>query len=769
MLIYASEGWLEAEDQEIIELHRSVKPVVVTAAGGEEFHLQATFCLHGPGSKPRAQVAFSCREIKRALIFTVEGASAGAQLQQGRESLEGLGFVMEPVNLKLSPAMLQVVLHDIPGLVNPRQARTQQAEKQAQMAELQAAVEEDPQGDAGKKAKRRLNVEGRLNEKAVVLRRHLIEQLATDAAGHVDGQALIKLNQELIDRLADAEAAQARERIGYERTAGILAAAEKRIQELEVTLVKVETKSAEALKDKQEILKLESRIEVLSGDLHAAQETLAEHQAEKIQFAEELKATHARAATAENQISRLQADLEEVVSQLDQEKLISHEREAERQVAVSRIKQLEITVQKADAGLQCNRELAERLKVADARISELEKEHEVSLAHAAEARLAHEELAERLAAAAEEMAVLEKDLANAEKKAGLAGQHEARLAEQGSQLEVLENALQVTQAEIDQVRRERKRFEDEAVADKNRINELENTLAEADKEGPGISTVSGASSPGEDLLRLQADLDKAMRAFEAEAESRREVENDLDQAHQMIDALEKALRDSTQNAEQSAAARYAAIGNRQIEELSAKLKRAESQLEQERGDREKHTSVVCEAERRIAELENALRQALDNAGQPVPVSGLPATKPEKPATPSRPLPHELKPAPPKGALFHPDWDLAGLPCKSAEQVVQAWESLFNVQLSLEGYPSQYCTAFLVVVDQGEGKQLYMLFRLKKNQHTLVCVPADPPADDAAMQAAIKAGQQYLRLSGFELEEMATASVVEMLGPFFLDD
>ena len=125
----------------------------------------------------------------------------------------------------------------------------------------------------------------------------------------------------------------------------------------------------------------------------------------------------------------------------------------------------------------------------------------------------------------------------------------------------------------------------------------------------------------------------------------------------------------------------------------------------------------------------------------------------------------MRPAPKRGALFHPDWDLQSLPCDSAEQILQAWASVSNVQLSLEGYPSQYCSAYLVVIKQGRQKQLYLLFNLKEIKHILVCVPATPPKDEASLGKLIGEGQKYLLMSGFDLEKLSAAEIPERLGHY----
>ena len=127
----------------------------------------------------------------------------------------------------------------------------------------------------------------------------------------------------------------------------------------------------------------------------------------------------------------------------------------------------------------------------------------------------------------------------------------------------------------------------------------------------------------------------------------------------------------------------------------------------------------------------------------------------------------MRPAPNKAASFHPDWDLEGLPCKSEKQVVRAWETVFNVQISLEGYPSQYCMAFLIVLRIDDATKLFMLFRLKQNKHTLVCVPAATPNNEEQLQKAIDEGLSFLKKSGFEMEEMPEEYISSSLGGYFL--
>ncbi len=161
-------------------------------------------------------------------------------------------------------------------------------------------------------------------------------------------------------------------------------------------------------------------------------------------------------------------------------------------------------------------------------------------------------------------------------------------------------------------------------------------------------------------------------------------------------------------------------------ELEEQLKFVGAQLEEVRAEQAALAVALAAAERKFAEQQEPLPQRQeDRKARRIPEPVVVAETVAAPrAKSSKPLPHELRPAPKKGALFRPDWDLQGLPCQSSEQVYKAWESAFNVQISLEGYTSQYCMAFLVVLRLGKQKRLYMLYRLKQDKHTLVCVPSE---------------------------------------------
>jgi len=77
-------------------------------------------------------------------------------------------------------------------------------------------------------------------------------------------------------------------------------------------------------------------------------------------------------------------------------------------------------------------------------------------------------------------------------------------------------------------------------------------------------------------------------------------------------------------------------------------------------------------------------------------------------------------------------------------------------------------AFLVVLSLKKQERLFMLFRLRQNKHTLVCVPVKAPEDEAALQKTIAEGLNFLKLSGFEMAEMAVENVDSTLGSYFAE-
>jgi len=247
------------------------------------------------------------------------------------------------------------------------------------------------------------------------------------------------------------------------------------------------------------------------------------------------------------------------------------------------------------------------------------------------------------------------------------------------------------------------------------------------------------------------------------------LEKELDAAHKMIDSLDQMIREKEGSASGWGADQEAEEDHsEEVKELEEKLRHLEIQFEQEKLEQNRLAKEFAATERKLAEQEELLRQAREEKPVAPTVVAEKEGGGETSSQPSRSLPHELRPAPEKGAFFRPDWDLDGLPCKSGKDVLKVWETVFNVQISIEGYPSQYCMAFLVVLRKGKQKKVYLMYRLKLNKHTLVCVPAAPPKDEKSLQKAIDEGLKFLRLSGFEMEELDREHIDGALQSYFVE-
>lgn len=755
MLIYETEGFLEVESKEIKQLYRSTGSVSLHDKGDETYEIQSVLCDYLDNSEQRCRVAFYSKSLKKALIFAVKGPEKKSSWKHGQETLTLLGFQLEEVNLKLSPAMVEVVLQDVPGLLNPAEARKQRAEKAQLLADFQEIFDKAPDSVEGKRAALKLNAEKWLNNRTEELRLLLEELLVSGEAVRSDLDALASQVKDLTVRLETASALAEAERNQREMTESITAAAEKRIKELEEVLVDVETKSSDSLKQKKKIVKLQSHIKALDGDLTTVEAELAKEREKQEQFISDINAAHEQTSLLENELKDAQATLVKNQTLLTEEQTERAQLTESLKASELRIKTLDkelISAEKEAA--QCD-EVARASEDAQAQLAETKQTLQETLD-------LNNALEEKLAAAFELNEVLRENLQETEKDVSDKTRDKEQivaLTEQGKQLD---RKLKSLRDEYDQECSIRKGLEKCVADDNKRIFELETSLAKAMDNTAGLS-VSDNRSDGvaREIDSLKSELREQNQRFNEERKCREELESEIDEAHKLIDSMEKMIRekDAASNSNE----------NQKVQELLKQVEKVEAQLEQERAEQKKLARAVVVAEKKISEQEELLAQGQAEQDErktreTVEVETIAQAR----AKSSKPLPHELRPAPKKGVLFRPDWDLEGLPCQDSGQVFKAWESVFNVQISMEGYPSQYCMAFMVVLRLKKQKRLYMLYRLKDTKHTLVCVPDKTPKDEDSLKKTIKEGLKFLRMSGFELEEMSAEHIDSTLTPYFLE-
>ena len=254
--------------------------------------------------------------------------------------------------------------------------------------------------------------------------------------------------------------------------------------------------------------------------------------------------------------------------------------------------------------------------------------------------------------------------------------------------------------EFDQERSVRKRLERGASEDDRRIAELEQSLKQAEAAAEELKAESEGAEP-----ESSAALDQEMKAltlrFDQEKAAREVLDNELQESHKIIDSLEKMVRETEASGlEVNSRKASAAQDDDRVQELEERLRSLENQLQGETLVKKTLANELASVEKKLAKQEDLLAEASTvKKGQGAVETAAPVES-EKSSKASKPLPHEVRLAPKKGAFFRPDWDLQGLPCSSTGQVFKAWETVFNVQMAIEGYPSQYCMTFIVVLEHG---------------------------------------------------------------------
>jgi hypothetical protein len=106
-----------------------------------------------------------------------------------------------------------------------------------------------------------------------------------------------------------------------------------------------------------------------------------------------------------------------------------------------------------------------------------------------------------------------------------------------------------------------------------------------------------------------------------------------------------------------------------------------------------------------------------------------------------------------GAFFQVDWDLAEIAYDTADNVLEVQQSVNMTQLSLEGFPNQYCTAYIVALQKGTGRQVHVAFRLATSDRVLVYSPPSPPHDQKSYDRAMQEADRFLRVTGIETESL----------------
>ncbi|MBE0597447.1 MAG: hypothetical protein IH614_09270, partial [Desulfuromonadales bacterium] len=256
------------------------------------------------------------------------------------------------------------------------------------------------------------------------------------------------------------------------------------------------------------------------------------------------------------------------------------------------------------------------------------------------------------------------------------------------------------------------------------------------------------------LDSLQEELRQARAASEAERLRRQQMEETQRASEARLAELQLALEQAGSKARIAVAAPPAAVDS-ELPSLREALRQAEAEAELLHLENGRLAAAKALAEQQLAQLQalGPLSEAAAGKSETAPKRlGLGTLMLAK--TDPGPPPHVVRRPPPAGAFFHVDWDLTAIPRQRAADLCEIHQSIGFAQLSIEGYPTQYCNAFIVVVKDGEQKRLFMPFRLSSSNRLLVYVPAEQPSSDGVLAKAMKEANRFLQVVGMETERVS---------------
>jgi hypothetical protein len=179
---------------------------------------------------------------------------------------------------------------------------------------------------------------------------------------------------------------------------------------------------------------------------------------------------------------------------------------------------------------------------------------------------------------------------------------------------------------------------------------------------------------------------------------------------------------------------------RRTTELAEGVRLASERAAAEQQERTRLAAVVRDLERQLAELRRApVRAAAGIVPLPAAAGPAPPVAAPRPSVP--------------GAFFQVDLELAGIDYVAAEEVAELHQGLCMIQLSLEGYPSQYCAGYIIGLQQGRSRQVFVAFRLSASGRNLVYRPTHRPRNQAEYGKALREAIKFLRVVGLETEPL----------------
>lgn len=363
---------IEADESDVMEIHRSVEPVTVACGDRPPSPCQAFVCAIREGERARVHVALEqtdrrCVALYRSDRELVDGESHDVLVAEAIAFAESLGFAMQEVNLRYSKAMREVVIREVrvirrpaappmTGVVDPA-AKRPAAKRQEKEAKPAPEPPRAPSPPSPQPAEPMPKITPAVDTKALEAEARRME--AENTALEREGNARL---EELNARIAEL----GREREEIRRA---LAGKEK---SLEAEIAQLERRKAE---DEQELAKrtaahdaevarLKADIDQLGAELarlgSGESTEVAELTAELSRLTAERERAESSAESAESELrdrlARLSAEWEEVrkASEERQETLardiarMAREKEEAERLGSERVRELEQAVRRGE-------------------------------------------------------------------------------------------------------------------------------------------------------------------------------------------------------------------------------------------------------------------------------------------------------------------------------------------------------------------------------------------------------------------------------------
>jgi hypothetical protein len=758
---------------------------------------------------PFCHLVFYCSSLKRALVFKLGGTTdSSQQLRYGTKYLEGFGFQLEPLNLDLKPAMRETVLRDLPSLQKPEFVRRTRQERQARIASLEKTLKilgkpapASKEGLEHKRTLEQLNAERKIDEHLQTLREHFEQELSTleKKLGQPppDPAALPKASETDRQELPKAEQKPGGEkRLGQklEQDSGTPISRQPPQNQEPATTRSRQASAAAEPPDRKQAPKSHGQPDIQINRRPAAEPRAKEVlKNERQEIGAELKpgrqipdvSSSRKAESAEQvnflgqaeaQLEKLRQELAASVAahkvELAARKQLEAELAAGRKGLTERESQLQQAVKQSRDEIDGTRK---ELAAARKKLEEAEQGREKSAVQLADIRKqligAQQELTglqKQLAAQDTEFAKLKVEsdtLAKQLKMAEKAGKDEekARLVLEG-QIKDLRTKIaesdqanrylgeQLTRAgqDVERERGEKDALSREAAQSAARLKNLEDKLVRLQ------AALKSAASAGDVAEQLQSDLDQLRGRYEALTRENAILVDEFAAARMKFANLDRHALAELQKS-QDGAMESPPYSAGQTVELRTQLSATERQLKDLARQQEQMAADYAAERQKCRALEDELEQASRVEVPAAPVTAVKHGGGQKP-------PHVRRPSPLPGAFFQVDWDLTGLPCE-IEMVGQLWRAIYNVTLSVEGYPHQYVGALIVLLKQGAGNRLFVLLRLEGERRNLVYRPAKPIDNDQAVKKGLDEAQKFLRVSGIEVETVPAGQVKDTLQPY----